>query len=194
MKSVVKGQIVKETYSVVDNLTTITVDGEEQRIFTAKPYIDKQSEIVDWKDILTVDGKIRYNQYHSCLGWYSEFNISETETVREVRSVFRADLNEMHHFTDKVVNVLTMNQCGSEEQLATLMADFNEQMIGSNEQMSAYCKLHKLNPHATDCEELFKIVCPGKEYEIVDGKMREKIDCCVVPDQDVAVSSKTLSF
>ena len=194
MKSVVKGQIVKETYSVVDNLTTITEDGEEKRVFTARPHILAQLEIEDWKDILVVDGEICYNRESACLGWCAEFNISENETVREIRSVFRADLNEKHYFTNKVLETQSVNKEESESKLRILMADFNEQMIESNEQMSAYCKLHKLDPRETDCDELFKILYPGKEYEIVDGKMRERVGCCVVPDQEVAVSSKTLSF
>ena len=161
MKSIVKGQIVKETYSVVDNLTTITVDGEEKQVFVAKPRIDKQTEIAEWRDILTLDGEIRYNKSPD-VGWFeavhNRFNISEEETVCEIKKIFRADLNENHYFTDKVVETRTVNKEESELRLRILMADFNEQMIESNEQMSAYCKLHKLDPRDTDCEELFKIV------------------------------------
>lgn len=170
MKSVVKGQIVKVTCRVFNNQANIIVDGKEKRVFIAKPYIDKQSEIVDWKDILTVDGEIYYN-----LGWSEDFNISEDETVHEENKIFRADLNEMHHFTNKVLEVQFVDKDTSESALFHLMADFNEQMIESNEQMLAYCKLHKLDPRETDCEELFKIVYPGKEYEIINGKMRERV-------------------
>ena len=180
MKSIIKGQIIKETYSVVDKMTTVTVDGKERRIFTGKPYIYKKSNIVDWKDILTVDGEVYYNannaQVNCNVIWFNEFNISASEPVRELEKVFRADLNEMHHFTSKIVEKQTVNKEESEKQLAVLLADFNEQMIESNERMLVYCKLHKLNPRETDCEELFKIVYPNKEYIIVGGKMRARQD------------------
>ena len=197
MKSIVKGQIVKETYSVVDNLTTITVDGEEKQVFVAKPRIDKQTEIAEWRNILTLDGAMHYNTPPAD-GWLGVvhrcFNISEDETVCEIKKIFRADLNENHYFTDKAVETRTVNKEESELRLRILMAGFNEQMTESNEQMSAYCKLHKLDPRDTDCEELFKIVYPNKEYEIVDGKMKEKVNCHTISSQALTMNTSPVTL
>ena len=74
------------------------------------------------------------------------------------------------------------------------MAGFNEQMTESNEQMSAYCKLHKLDPRDTDCEELFKIVYPNKEYEIVDGKMKEKVNCHTISSQALTMNTSPVTL
>ena len=168
MKSVVKGCIKKKEYSVVDNLKTITVGDENNSVFMDKPRLQYVTSVPSWKDILTVNGKIYYNG-----GEVSEcgFNISEDETVHITKTVYRADLDEMHVFTDKVVETIEVDKVESEERFERLLADFNEQMINSNKSMLAYCKLHKLVPRETDCEEVFKLVYPGKRYKIIDGAM-----------------------
>lgn len=167
MKSVVKGKVVKETYYIMENTKTILVDGEYKTVFTGKPRLQKDNSISEWKDILTVNGKIHYNEDDSVFG----FNISKDETVYVNKSTYRADLDEIHVFTDKVVQTIEEYKEESEERLKELLADFNEQMINSNEAMLAYCKLHKLEPREADCEQVFKLVYSGKKYKIVDGAM-----------------------
>lgn len=173
MKSVVKGKLMKEFYSVKENTKVIKVDGEDKRVFTAKPCLKQETELTGWEDILTIDGEIRYNQEALLLGWRDlhRFNLSEDETVELEKAIYRADLGETHVFTNKVVKTDEVNKEECEGHLSKLLADFNEQMITSNASMLAYCKLHKLDLRETDCEEVFKLVYPGEKYEILNGKM-----------------------
>ena len=81
--------------------------------------------------------------------------------------------------TNKVIKETDINKKESEAILIEQIKAFNKMMIESNNQLMAYCNLHKLSYEDTDCIELFKLVFPNKSYEIVDGVMRikEEIYC-----------------
>ena len=99
-------------------------------------------------------------------------NISEDEAVSVGKEIFRADLNEMHLETDKVLEEVDINKEGSEEILSEQIRAFNSMMITSNEKLKAYCDVHNLAYEDTDAIELFKIIFPDKKYEIVDGVIK----------------------
>ena len=86
--------------------------------------------------------------------------------------MFRADLNEIHLFSDYIVYENELNSKGDVEYgVDNLIREFNKAMIESNEEMLRYAKLHKLILEDTDCEELFKLVYPNSCFKIEDGKM-----------------------
>ena len=131
------------------------------------------NKIIDWEEILSYDGEPRYNNDFD--PWSSHIHkmcISETDIVCAEREVFRADLNEVHVYTDRIMTEIEMYKEEAEREYAELVALFNKQMIESNDKMKAYCDLHKLNYEETDCTELFKLVYPDESWEIKDGKMQ----------------------
>ena len=101
-------------------------------------------------------------------------NISKDDTVSVRNDIFRADLNEVHLETDKVLEEVDINKEQSKEILAEQIRAFNSMMITSNEKLRAYCDVHNLAYEDTDAIELFKIVFPNEKYEIVDGVMKVK--------------------
>lgn len=103
-------------------------------------------------------------------------NISENETVLITEQIFRADLNEFHLKTNKVIKENNKNKSDSEVKLEECIKRFNKEMIESNDKMKDYCEVHNLNPSDTDCIKLFNIVYPNREYKIVNGKMICKDD------------------
>lgn len=175
MRTVILGKIIEELYSVDSKLKEIEDEnGEIKDVFTGIPVITKKEKIVDWREICSFDGEPRYNKKDSLFSWLShnEFNISENETVRAECETFRADLNEIHVKTSKVLEIFDYNKYESESEHINLIYRFNEQMILSNEKLKAYCDLHKMSYTDTDCIELFKLVYPNEKYEVVDGTMR----------------------
>lgn len=113
MRTVVFGKTIKNKYIVENNQKTIT-DAKNTDdlllVFTAKPTIKKEAEIVDYPRLLDFKGEPRYNRSIGAMDVYSSYtfhariNISENEEVTIENEIFRADLNELHIFTDKIVN------------------------------------------------------------------------------------------
>ena len=93
-------------------------------------------------------------------------------TIEE--EIFRADLNEMHLHTNKVVEEKDINKEDALSILEGQIKAFNKMMIESNNRLIVYCDLHKLSYEDTDCIELFKLVFPDDEYVIEDGVMKVK--------------------
>ena len=187
MKTVVLGQIIENVYEV-DHKWKEIIDsnGKLKTVYTAKPTITKNRNTKEWKEICSFKGEPRYNNQHDYFklkvayvgGNYVELNISETETVTVHEEIFRADLNELHLHTGKVIKETDVNKEEALSTVETQIKAFNKMMIESNSQLMAYCNLHKLSYEDTDCIELFKLVFPGKEYEIIDGVMKVKEYCC----------------
>lgn len=174
----IKGKDITNFYSVKTNKTSKAVsDNELKTIYTARPEIVKEAK-VEWKEICNFEGEMSYDETYNYFFISSSktIHISEDEKVNVDKVVFRADLNEKHAFTDKVLCELDdpESKFDAEMLFNEELADFNEAMINSNDAMLAYCKLHKLLPEGTDCIELFKLVYPGETYEIVDGVMKKK--------------------
>lgn len=175
MKTIIKGQIVNNEYSVNEN-TKIIKDGngKEKEIFIGKPELHVELGETEWEKILEFEGEPYYNQsFGNSIG---SLNISENETVLITEQIFRADLNEIHLKTNKVIKENNKNKSDSEVKLEECIKRFNKEMIESNDKMKDYCEVHNLNPSNTDCIKLFNIVYPNREYDIVDGKMICKND------------------
>lgn len=180
MNTRVFGKKIENVYDINHNWKQIKgVDGEFRTVYFGKPVITKESKVVAWVELCSYNGEPRYNSKSYHYGWASfsghlnKINISENETVRIEEEIFRADLNEMHLHTDKIVEENDVDQ----ETLLILRGQikaFNKMMIESNSKLMAYCDLHKLSYEDTDCIELFKIVFPNDDYIIEDGVMKVK--------------------
>ena len=64
-------------------------------------------------------------------------------------------------------------------------------MIKSNKLMQDYCDLHGLDYQKADCEKVFTLVYPNKEYEIKDGKMicKEQVAITITQDHWAAIEA-----
>lgn len=175
MRTVVLGKVVEKNFSVETNIKTINKNGKECDVYTGKPKLQVEEKIKEWKEICSFKGEYRKNHiYPFFYPSVNQINISENETVTIDKEIFRADLNELHLFTDKVVEEINKGMEIAEIELIKHTRLFNKMMIESNDSLTAYCNLHKLNYGDTDAIELFKIVFPEKEFEIKDGVLRVK--------------------
>lgn len=171
MRTVVLGKKIENVYTISTNNKVVNgKNGGSELIYTDKPKLNKLVEIVGWVEICSFEGEPHYNS-GTIRSFYENINISEDETVDVTEKVFRADLNELHLRTNKIVEE---TDCGKEEitaDFAERLKDFNTAMIESNEKLKTYCDVHKLDYGETDAIELFGIVFPGKKYKIEDGAM-----------------------
>ena len=168
------GKKIENFYEVIHNWKQIEdSDGEIKTVYIDKPLINKTRKVKKWTELCSYEGEPRYN---SRIGWdlYNKINISENETVTIEEEIFRADLNEMHLHTNKVVEEKDINKEDALSILEAQIKAFNKMMIESNNKLMSYCNLHKLSYEDTDCIELFKLVFPDEEYVIEDGVMKVK--------------------
>ena len=180
MKTKVFGKKIENNYIIKSNQKSIQDEnGCDKLVFTARPVITKEKKIVGWVELHSFDGQPRYNKYGMNIvgvlvgSYLNHINLSEDEEVGIEKEIFRADLNEVHLYTNKAVEEIDCNKEYQEAGYNTLIGEFNKQMIESNDKLKSYCEVHKLNPEETDCIELFEIVFPNHNYEIKDGVMRE---------------------
>lgn len=174
MKTVVFGKIVEIRHEIDANVKAIKDEnGKDVVVYEERPKKKIVETVTGYKEILRYDGEPRYNKGSVLFGsfYYDSFNIGEDEVVNREKEVFRADLNEVHLYVDKVLEVKELYKDEIEEMYNVYIQDFNEQMILSDKCMKSYCDLHKLLYEETDAIELFKLVYPDEEYEIKDGKM-----------------------
>ena len=166
MKTKVFGKKIENNYIIEPNQKMIKDENNcDKLVFTAKPTIIKKSNLVEWVELHSFDGEPRYNNYGTNINWiggynYNQINLSKDETVKIEEEIFRADLNELHLHTDKIVEENDYEKEYAESEYKTLIGEFNTQMIESNDKLKSYCEVHKLNPEETDCIELFNIVFP----------------------------------
>lgn len=171
MKTKILGQIITNKYSVDNKRKEIkNSDGNPKMIYGGKPELKKESEI-KWADICEFEGDPRYNNKH--LGWYfgRALNISEDEEVSVNEEIFRADLNELHLHTNKILKEIDLNKDEMEIALTNEMKSFNKEIIEADEKLKSYCLLHKLNPEETDCMELFKLVYSTDGCVVANGTL-----------------------
>ena len=169
MKTKVFGQKIKYTYGVDNKKKTITgSNGEPKMVYTDKPTM-KQIKNIEWVEISEFEGEPRYNSGTSML-WDNSINISEDEEVAIREEIFRADLNELHLHTSKVLEEIDLNKNETDILLENEIKMFNKEMIESDEKLKSYCNVHKLNPEETDCIELYKLVYSTDSYCIFNGK------------------------
>jgi hypothetical protein len=183
MKTKVFGKKIVNFYEIKPNQKFIQDEnGCDKQVFTAKPTITKVQNLDEWVELHSFDGEPRYNKCGTNISWtggynYNQINLSEDETVKIEKEIFRADLNELHLHTDKIVEENDYEKEYAEAGYNTLIGEFNTQMIESNDKLKAYCEVHKLNPEETDCIELFNIVFPNQNYVIQDGVMKVQDIC-----------------
>jgi hypothetical protein len=173
METVVLGKKIKNLYEVNYNWVKINNGG----YYTEKPSYEKRSKVSEWVEICRYKGKPYYNHnYAPASILLPTINISEKETVTVEEQIFRADLNEAHLYTDKVVEEIDVND---EEDAKRICEEqirlFNKMMIESNDKLKNYCDLFNLSYEDTDCIELFKVVYPSEyTYVIEKGVMKAK--------------------
>lgn len=188
MKTVVFGKIVEIRHEIDAKVKAIKDEnGKDVVVYEERPKKKIVETVTGYKEILRYDGEPRYNKGPVSFGsfYYDSFNISEDEVVAKEKEVFRADLNEVHLYVNKILEVEELYKDEIEEMYNVYIQDFNEQMILSNKCMKSYCDLHKLLYEETDATELFKLVYPDEEYEIKDGKMIVKKDLLTVMPSDI---------
>ncbi len=182
MRTVILGKKIENVYEVNHNWKTIDDgNGGIKTVYTGKPTLVMTPHIKEWSEICSYDGEPRYNSnkgYVFAIGGNYQINISEDETINIGKEIFRADLNEVHLETDKVLEEVDINKGESEEILAEQIRTFNSMMITSNDKLKTYCDVHNLAYEDTDVIELFKIVFPDEKYEIVDGVIKvQEVKC-----------------
>lgn len=164
--------INNEVEYIIDNCK---VNGK----FTKKPSYSTVKKFLNHEEICSFKGEPYYNDdttyaytFFDPCDICKKININEEEEVNIVRRTFRADLNEIHLFSDYVICEKELNfKSEIEFEVDNLIKEYNKAMIESNEEMLRYAKLHKLFLEDTDCEELFKLVYPNSYFKIEDGKM-----------------------
>ena len=200
MKSVVLGKVIENVYSVDTKTKTIKDEhGKEKIVYIAKPVLNKESKTKEWREILHFEGEPRYNNKYSyfylkayiasCGEDYKYLNVSENDEVAITEEIFRADLNELHLHSNKVLEEIDANKKEAEKEYNEHIHSFNEMMIKSNKAMQDYCDLHHLAYWDSDCEKVFSLVYPDKEYEIKNGKMDCKTTYTVLNSGCYAIGS-----
>ena len=180
MKTKVFGKKIENVYEVDHKCKTVEdINGESKTVYTDKPTITKIPKVKNWVELCSYEGKPMYNSKTVNTGFWlvipsKTVNISEDECVAIEEEIFRADLNEMHLHTDKVVETIDTEKADALSIYEGHIKAFNKMMIESNNKLMAYCDLHKLPYEDTDAIELFKLVFPDKRYVIEDGVMKVK--------------------
>ena len=180
MHSVVLGKVTENNYYVDTKTKTIVDDiGEEKIVYIGKPTLIQSPRIKEWKEICRFKGESKYNRNYYQYEFVPSYclNISENESVKIEKEIFRADLNELHLHSDKVLEEIDIDKEEIEQEHKIHIKAFNKMMIESNKSMKDYCDLHGLDYENADCETVFSLVYPEKEYEIKDGKMICKSRC-----------------
>lgn len=174
LKTKVFGKKIENIYGVDHKWKSIKDEnGEDKTVYTDKPTLTRESKVKEWVELCSYKGEPRYNSNRSYF-MYNSVNISEDETVMIEEEIFRADLNEMHLHTNKIVETIEVDKDDMIETCKCQIEAFNKMMIESNNKLMAYCDLHKLVYEDTDAIELFKLVFPDEEYVIEDGVMKVK--------------------
>ena len=173
MKTVVKGKIVENAYSVIPHTKEIKDEsGTVKTVYDAKPELKKESKIIGWEELCDFNHEPIFNETYGTHSWLdSKYMNIRNKEIRIINKIFDADEDEIHLFSDKTVKETDIDKDVSEVNYNFHIRKFNKMMIESNEKMNSYCKLHKLDPQETDAIELFKLIYPDQEYEIKDGKM-----------------------
>lgn len=166
MKNVVFGKVTETKYYLEK------LKGKDGWIEV--PEIKTEVKEVEKREIVSWDGNIEYNTNRTY--FYSDgmrINIDEETEVSVNNTVFRADLGEVHHFTNHVVENTDINKEETEDLYKKMLSKFNHDMILTDDKLLAYCNLHKLNINNTDVFELYKVVyCEDGTFK--DGKICNK--------------------
>lgn len=159
--SYIQGRHVEHVYSVKyerDEKTGKLVKKPELDITDRFQYETLKRE--DNLEDFIVYGEIGSNTSHKVwlIYGYPSINISEDETVDVVEKIYRADLNAYMIHTSKVLSERDVDKEESYALLEKFMSEYNEMKISEDNELSTYCKVHKLVPSETDYDELRSIV------------------------------------
>ena len=146
IKNRVMGKRLSRTYS-------LDVKRDDTGRLMWKPRLSRTTECNPEEYLVFNGTNIRSNSH-----LFYEINVGDNESVEVYSEVFRADKNEMILYTTKVLSEEDTNKEEMELQLAELLREYNKQEIGKDEELLAYCKLHKLDIENTDVDELIKVV------------------------------------
>ena len=193
MKTKVFGKKIENVYEVDCKWKTVQNEqGEYVTVFTDKPTLTKIPTVREWAELCAFDGEPRYNKGTKAnssnpfailnFSFKNRINVTEDEEVCIDEEIFRADLNELHLHTDKIVEETDLDKEGFESDYENQIKAFNKMMIESNNKLMTYCDLHKLSYEDTDAIKLFKLVFPDEEYVIEDGVMKVKEKTKVIPN------------
>lgn len=155
MKTRVIGKNITRTYRVKENSHEEKTEDGVKVIFDKKPELawDTKEEEAE---ICVYEGEPRHNfAIDMRLGHY--INVEDEEVFVKKES-FISNRSEWKQYVDKEVTVTEVNKDEAEFHLAELIRGYNRQVIEGDEELFAYCKLHKLYPAETDADELKKLV------------------------------------
>ena len=183
MKTRIFGKKYVEKHILMSGLATLynPEAGESKKIFIQKPCIG--TDVIElYKEMFTIDSDICHNINTPCSNASRRvsptgrtrinkyINISETEEVLIVKEIFREDLDEKHVFIDyECEKKINLHDEHLSDELNQIMEKFNEAMITSDERCMSYCRVHSLDIKRTSFDDLFRILYPGKIYEVVNG-------------------------
>ena len=159
--SYIQGRHVEHVYSVKyerDEKTGKLVEKPKLDVTDRFKYETLKRE--DNLEDFIVYGEIGSNTSHKVwlIYGYPSINISEDETVDVVEKIYRADLNAYMIHTDKVMSEKDVDKEESDALFEKLMREYNEMKISEDDELSTYCRVHKLVPAETDYDELRSIV------------------------------------
>lgn len=159
--SYIQGRHVEHVYSVKyerDEKTGKLVEKPKLDVTDRFKYETLKRE--DNLEDFIVYGEIGSNTSHKVwlIYGYPSINISEDETVDVVEKIYRADLNAYMIHTDKVMSEKDVDKEESDALFEKIMREYNEVNISEDDELSTYCKVHKLVPSETDYDELRSIV------------------------------------
>lgn len=149
MKTVILGQNIVRTWELVANKS-------DEGKYLNKPYLRNQNECT-YTDLFEFKGEINYNLTNTYFD-FATFNISEDETVKLIKKIFRADLNKTFIYTDHIVSEKDINKDDLEIKLDCELKLYNEQLIKNDEKILKYCTVHNLDISIADYEYLKKLV------------------------------------
>lgn len=174
MRTVILGKNIKKIYSV-DTRQKNNENDKNKFYYTGIPKMKINEEVVGHEEICSFEGEMHYNSNRSSFEVFvdCEFNISENETVTISDEIFRADLNEMHIFANKVMSCEEVDKEKAEKSLKYHTRMFNRQMIESNSKMKLHCDVNNLSYEKTDCIKLFELVYGHNNWRIENGVMIE---------------------
>lgn len=162
MQTVIQGKEIETTYSV-------KAVRNKNGVLTKKPKLVKKSKVVKWDNLFDpIDGKIEYNNIHNNdqFQYRKSINISEDEEVLIEGQIYRVDIDSLMLHTSKVIHEKKINKVESEEELKTVMTEYNHLIIDNNPKMKAYCNSNKIDidtVNIDDIETLFNDKGYGKE-------------------------------
>jgi hypothetical protein len=149
MKTIIQGKNIRNTYKVVSQK-----DGSGNYVY--KPYIAATTEHLGWSDIAIIDADVSQ----------IPLELNEDDIISRIDRRFRVDLNAIVVHTDAITKEENINHAEAEAELAIALKEYTKQQIEADFRMTAYCKLHNLNPEDVDLDDLKKVLGEDKKEQL----------------------------